>query len=73
MKEGRFKVGEGGQAKRSSLGEVEGSPRDEWTQRLSRTICRALVSLQDWSNLKWERRLEDKKSVHKMTKPNESR
>ena len=38
----------------------------EWTQKLSRTICRVLVSLQVWPNLKWERRLGDKEPDYKM-------
>ena len=44
----------------------------EWTQKLSRTICRVLVSLQVWPNLKWKRRLGDEEPAHKMTERNES-
>ena len=44
----------------------------EWKQKLSRTICRVLVSLQVWPNLKWERRLGEEESTHKMTERNES-
>ena len=44
VKEGRFQKGEVEQAKKASLGEVE-ARADEWTQKLSRTICRVLVSL----------------------------
>ena len=52
VKEGRFQGGQGSQARRASLEEVEGSMSDEWTQKLSRTICRVLVSLLVWPNLK---------------------
>ena len=52
VNEGRFQGGKGGQGKRASLGEVEGTWAREWTQKLSRTICRVLVSLQVWPNLK---------------------
>ena len=65
MKEGMFRGGEGGKARRASLGEVEEA-------KLSRTICRVLVSLQVWPNLKWERRLGDEEPAHKMTEQNES-
>ena len=66
VKEGRFQGGEGGQAKRASLGEVQGNMIVEWTQKLSRTICRVLVSLQVCLNLKWEARLGDEEPAHKM-------
>ena len=35
-------------------------------------IWRVLVSLQVWPNLKWEWRLENEGTAHKMTRPNES-
>ena len=63
---------EGGKARRVSLGEVEGSMSGEWMQNLSRTICRVLVSVQVWPNLKQERRLGNKQPALKMTKRNES-
>ena len=67
VNKGRFHEGKGGQARRASLGEVEGSMRGEWTQKLSRTIYRVLVSLQVWPNLKQERRLGDEEPAYKMT------
>ena len=38
----------------------------------SRKICRVLVSLQVWPNLKWERRLGDEEPADKMTERNGS-
>ena len=35
---------------------------------LPRKICRVLVLLQVWPNLKWERRLGDEEPTHKMKK-----
>ena len=43
VKEGRLQGGKEGQATRASLEQVEGSMR-RWTQELSRTMCRVLVS-----------------------------
>ena len=62
MKEGRFQGGKGGQARRAYLEQVKGSMSGERTQKLSRTICRVLVSLKVWPNLKEEKRLEKTKS-----------
>ena len=56
VKEGKFQGGEGGEAKRASLGEVEGN--------VSRGISRVLVSLQVWPNLKWERSWETKSRLY---------
>ena len=39
--------------------------KGEWTQKLSRTICRVLVSLLVWPNLRWERKLGDEEPAHK--------
>ena len=41
------------------------------SQKLSKTICRILVSFQVWPNLKWESRLGDEEPAHKMTERNE--
>ena len=41
-------------------------------QSLSRKTCKVLVLQYLWPNLKWERRLEDKFSAHKMARQNES-
>ena len=41
-------------------------------KKLSRTICRVLVSLQVWPNMKWEKWLGDKEPAYKMTVRNES-
>ena len=72
MKEGRFQGGEGGQARRASLGEVKGSmSAGEWMQNLSRTICRVLVSLQVWPNQKGEMKLGDEGPAYKMKEQNE--
>ena len=71
-KEGRFQEGKGGQARIAFLGEAEGSRATELTQKLSRTICRVLVSLQVWPNLKWDRRLGEKELAPKTKERNES-
>ena len=52
VKEGSFSGREKEGARKAILGEVEGSIAGEWTQKLCRTICRVLVSLQVWPNLK---------------------
>ena len=62
----------GGQARSATLGEVEETRAGAWTQKLSRTICRVLVSLLVWQNLKLERRLGDEGPAHKMKEQNES-
>ena len=53
-----------GRARKKSL--PKGSKRryERMTQRLSRTICRVMVSLQVWPNLKPERRLGDEEPAH---------
>ena len=66
VKDARFQGGEEGKARRGSLGEAEGSMSGRVDANLSRMICRVLVSLQVWSNLKWKRRLGDEKPTHKM-------
>ena len=63
MKEGRFQEG---QARKASRGEAE-ARAGEWTQKISRTICRVLVSLLVWPKLRWEKRLGDQVPAHKMT------
>ena len=75
--EGRRSTGfqgrKGGQVRRVFLVEIGESINEyEWMQKLSMKICRVLVSLQVWPNLKWERRLGDEKPGHKMKKRNES-
>ena len=66
MNKTRFQGGKGGQARRVSLEKVEKSMSSEWTQKLSRTICRVLTSLLVWPNLRWERRLGDEEPAHKI-------
>ena len=56
----------GRQARKASLGVVKKSMWSEWTQKLFRTICRVLVSLLVWPNLRWERRLGDEEPAHTM-------
>ena len=51
VKEGRLQGGKGGQEKRISQGKARAG---ECTQRLSKKICRVLVSLQGWPRLKWK-------------------
>ena len=65
--------GEGGQARRAFLGEEKGSIRGcEWTQKLYRIICRVLVSLQVWPNLKREKRWGDEEPAHNIKERNDS-
>ena len=66
VNEGRFQGGE----KRASKESLPRRSRmkHEWTQKLSRTFCRILVSLHVWPNLKWERRLGNEGPADKMTK-----
>ena len=72
--EGRQIPRKNGRASKKSV--FRGSRRKhelcEWTQKLSRTICRVLVSLQVWPNLKLKRKFGDKEPAHKMTERNES-
>ena len=65
VNEGKFQGGKGGRARRASLEQVE-ALAGEPTQKLSRTICRVLVSLLVWPNLKWKRRLGDEELAHKI-------
>ena len=67
----RFQGGRRGHAKRTSL-KVGESVSGRWKQKLSMRIWRALVSLQLWPNLKWERRLGDERPAYKMSERNES-
>ena len=63
--EGRQIVRRKGRARKKSLPRTSKRKHEgEWTQKLSRTICTVLVSLQVWPNLKWERRLGDEGPAH---------
>ena len=70
VKEGRFQGGEGGQARRDSLGKVEGSMSGR-KRCLGRSAESSFYS-QVWPILKWKKRLGDEKPAHKMTERNES-
>ena len=64
MKEGRFKGGKRGLARRTSLGEIEESMSGWVDAKALQEDLQSLVSLQVWPNLKWERRLGDEELAH---------
>ena len=63
MKEGRF---QGGQARRASLGEVEGSMSGWVNVKALQEDLQSLGFTPQLAKLKWERRLEDEEPAHKM-------
>ena len=65
VKEDRFKGGKGGQPRRASLGYVIENMSGRVDAKALQ-LCRVLVSLLVWPDLKWERRLGDEEPAHKM-------